>query len=182
MKQILTGFLVCMSKMKGLYWVLMAILFFCPVCHAKSPYDSAFGFELTESEKKKMDVIGANLEKVMEGIVNACFNGDKAACKTVEGYMTDIAIKGDASAQCVLGDYAFNNQEFSKAFNWYLMAAKQGHQIGQGMTGLLYEQGKGIRQDIQKALGWYDKACNNGNREACDLKKILHKRTHKKLD
>lgn len=41
--------------------------------------------------------------------------------------------------------------------------ANQGDAIAQNSLGVMYAQGKGVRQDYQKAVEWYTKAANQGD-------------------
>ncbi|ORZ28551.1 hypothetical protein BCR41DRAFT_367175 [Lobosporangium transversale] len=55
------------------------------------------------------------------------------------------------------------SQDYSKAFGWYLKAAKQGDDDAQSNLGYMYLEGKGISQDYSKAMDWCFKATEQGN-------------------
>ena len=41
--------------------------------------------------------------------------------------------------------------------------AEQGNAWGQNVLGIYYHEGKGVRQDLNKAFYWYQKSANQGN-------------------
>lgn len=57
-------------------------------------------------------------------------------------------------------------QNFEKAVQWTLKAAKQGNANAQLTVAGCYLQGKGVKQDIKKAFEWMEKSAEKGNREA----------------
>ncbi|MDG6472008.1 sel1 repeat family protein, partial [Glaesserella parasuis] len=63
---------------------------------------------------------------------------------------------------------------YHQAVKWYQKAAEQGHTIAQGLLGIMYELGQGVRQNFTTAKMWYGKACDNGNQKACDVYRDLN--------
>lgn len=62
-----------------------------------------------------------------------------------------------------------NEREKSQieAAKWYLKAAEQGHIEAQNAIGLIYMEGaNGLSQDYSKAIGWLEKAANQGSETA----------------
>lgn len=57
-------------------------------------------------------------------------------------------------------------QDFVQAFFWYEKAASQGHTNAQNNLGLLYERGKGVAPDSQRAMSLYRRAAELGNAKA----------------
>ena len=55
----------------------------------------------------------------------------------------------------------------------YTKAAKQGDAEAQYNLGMCYGQGKGVKQDVQKAVEWYTKAAEQGFESAKDMVKKL---------
>lgn len=58
-------------------------------------------------------------------------------------------------------------QDFNKAFKWYLKAAEQGNAIAQNKLGELYElgqdaNGQGVPRDIDASFKWYRKSAEQG--------------------
>jgi len=51
---------------------------------------------------------------------------------------------------------------FCGEFEDTLKKAEQGDAKAQGMLGLMYEQGKGVKQDSKQAVHWYTKAAEQG--------------------
>jgi TPR repeat protein len=45
-----------------------------------------------------------------------------------------------------------------KAYQWYLTAAKRGYQDAANNLGLLYEAGRGVRENKRKAEFWFRRA------------------------
>lgn len=54
----------------------------------------------------------------------------------------------------------------ARAFEWFMVAAKQGHTEAAYYVGLYYQNGKGIEQDISEAITWYEKAAIKNDRDA----------------
>ena len=54
-------------------------------------------------------------------------------------------------------------QDYAKAFEWYLKSATQGNAEAQNNLGELYDKGKGVEQDSAKAFEWYLKAAEQGD-------------------
>ncbi|KAF9132065.1 hypothetical protein BGW39_000860 [Mortierella sp. 14UC] len=77
---------------------------------------------------------------------------------------------GDKDAQAALADKYHGGhgitQDFSKAFEWYLKAADQGHVRAQSMVGDLYRSGQGVDVDYSQAMLWCLKAAQQGNSDA----------------
>ena len=80
------------------------------------------------------------------------------------------AEKGDASAQCLLGEMcdAGNGvfQTTAEALKWYQKAAFQGVAQAQLVLGLKYLYGQGVKQNDAEALLWLRKAAEQGQSEA----------------
>lgn len=73
------------------------------------------------------------------------------------------AEKGDAEAQCELGDAYFKGSlgvpsGDAEAVKWYWKAAQQGHAQAQFKLGLRYENGEGVPPSEAEAAKWYKQA------------------------
>lgn len=53
-------------------------------------------------------------------------------------------------------------------FRENLQAAAQGVAQAQNNLGVMYNTGRGVRQDLVLAQEWLGKACQNGNQDGCD--------------
>lgn len=53
-----------------------------------------------------------------------------------------------------------------KAFEWFLIAAKQDHTEACYYVGLYYQNGMGVKQDIKQAVIWYEKAALKKDKDA----------------
>ena len=49
-----------------------------------------------------------------------------------------------------------------QAFYWSEKAAEQGFVHAQGILGLMFATGQGVKQDYAKAIYWFDKAAEQG--------------------
>lgn len=81
--------------------------------------------------------------------------------------LSPLAKQGDRRAQYCIGLlYAQGKYlplDFTRAREWYRLAAEQGHINAQNNLGLLFKQGKGGAQDMVRAYMWFDIAAENGN-------------------
>lgn len=73
---------------------------------------------------------------------------------------------GNADAQNQLGDAYFDGigieQDYAKALEWYLRAAKQGHGIAQYNVAYAYANGIGTQKNTSEAIKWYGKSADQG--------------------
>ncbi len=53
-----------------------------------------------------------------------------------------------------------------KAFEWFMIAAKQGHVEACYYVGLYYQNGKGVEKNLTEAIKWYEKAAIKNDRDA----------------
>lgn len=58
-------------------------------------------------------------------------------------------------------------QDYAKAVEWYEKAAAQGHAAAQSNLGVMYVNGRGVRQNKTTAKEWFGKACDNGDQDGC---------------
>ena len=67
------------------------------------------------------------------------------------------AEKGDHEAQFHVGHHYYRLREFAKAHNWWLKSAKQNKSLGPLFNiGNLYLNGWGVKQNIKKALDYFN--------------------------
>ena len=90
--------------------------------------------------------------------------------------MSRIAIALSLCALVALPAYAAPSQDVqTRIFRYFLTKARAGDPNAEFIVGNLYENGKGIPQDKQKARKWYEKAAAQGNQSArnrLDRKKL----------
>ncbi|EIF51991.1 Sel1-like repeat-containing protein kinase family protein [Sulfurovum sp. AR] len=88
--------------------------------------------------------------------------------KALELYL-DLAKNGDAYAQkqaAYLMVFAEGEKDFKSGYNLFLKNAQKGDASSQYALGFIYENGKGVHVDHQKALHWYEKADQQGYKAA----------------
>jgi len=92
-----------------------------------------------------------------------------AAAESLQETMAK-AKKGDAAAQCSLGErYASGDgtkKDPARAKTWFEKAAAQGHPGAQTNLGLMYAQGDGVKKDLARAKTWFEKAAAQGHPDA----------------
>ena len=65
-------------------------------------------------------------------------------------------------------------QDYAKSFKWYEKAANQepsadkASALAQYSLGLMYYEGKGVRQNVNIAKSWFGESCDNGYQDSCD--------------
>jgi TPR repeat protein len=83
------------------------------------------------------------------------------------------AEKGNATSQHLVGIAYYGglnvNQDYKKAFEWFLKSANQNFPDAQTMLGTMYFKGQGVVKNEQKAINWMTKAANQGQAEAQTL-------------
>lgn len=79
----------------------------------------------------------------------------------------ELAGKGDANAQAMLGLMYYEGQGTTKnnneALKWFNKAAQQGNALGQYYLGLAYSLGIATSIDDKKALHWFSQAARQNN-------------------
>jgi TPR repeat protein len=61
---------------------------------------------------------------------------------------------------------AYNKQSYIEALNLFYVLAKEGDNKAQYNVALMYENGQGVKADINQARQWYEKAAKGGNAKA----------------
>ncbi len=81
-----------------------------------------------------------------------------------------LAAKGDANAEALLGRAYYEGvggtRNYATAQAWPNKAVAQNNADAMFFLGLMYEYGRGVRQDVPGALGLFDKAAALGQRYA----------------
>jgi len=62
--------------------------------------------------------------------------------------------------------YSSGLQDYAEAARWFLKAAEKGIADAQFNFGLILEEGRGVKQDLDSAEVWYSEAAQQGHEEA----------------
>ena len=73
-----------------------------------------------------------------------------------------------------LGKEAYDKGDYQKAAQLYQKACDGGNVGGCSNLGVLYENGRGVKQDYQKAAQLYQKACDGGIAKGCSNLGVLY--------
>ncbi|MDY6375742.1 MAG: sel1 repeat family protein, partial [Succinivibrionaceae bacterium] len=57
-------------------------------------------------------------------------------------------------------------QDYAEALKWYKKSAEKGCMLAQTAIGLMYMEGRGVRQDLKEARTWLERASGKDSREA----------------
>lgn len=96
---------------------------------------------------------------------------------------TRSAELGNRESQYALGMYYGSpqsypgcnvRQNFARAVEWTLSAARQGHPDAECKMGKCYRDGRGVQKDEQQAREWYEKAAAHGSKEAKEYLEQTH--------
>ena len=72
----------------------------------------------------------------------------------------------DPNAMYMLGEIFRENAEYTKAFEYYVLAAEKNHVYAQYDTAIAYATGQGTKRNIQEAKRWLHSAASLGHSEA----------------
>jgi TPR repeat protein len=70
-----------------------------------------------------------------------------------------------------LAEHAYAQQDYVKAYDYYLMAAEQSNDKAQLKLAMLYAKGLGVEKNIDTATDWLNKAAELGNKRAIAMLK-----------
>jgi TPR repeat protein len=89
-----------------------------------------------------------------------------ASKKPLRERLLERALQGDADAQFDLAkNYETGRiglpKDFAQAEHWYREAAAQGEPFAQASLGIMFNFGKGVRQDYVQAYMWYEIAISH---------------------
>ena len=135
--------------------------------HIKN-YKDAFSLYLSSAEQGYLPAIYSLGYMYFYGLgVDADYS------KAIKFYI-EAANKNYMKAQAELGILNYNTHLYIDAFKYFSLAAEQGDSTSQLYLGRMYENGYGIIQDYSKALYWYTKASEQGNKIAKESIKKLN--------
>jgi len=90
---------------------------------------------------------------------------DRSAPENSVAFFLPLAEQGDTDAQVSLGDvyqFLFKNPQYSEAAQWYQRAADENNKTALMRLALLYEKGRGVKQDGLLATNLWRKATGAG--------------------
>ncbi len=93
-----------------------------------------------------------SLSTQTENVKNELMQAEEKANKAEEA----------ADAQYRKGLSFYEQQDYTKAVEWFQKAANQGDASAQCYLGFCYEKGHGVQQDYTKAVEWYKKSAEQG--------------------
>jgi TPR repeat protein len=74
--------------------------------------------------------------------------------------LPDAAVSASDDKQCAV---AYDNKDFSKAFELCQPLADKGDADAQAKVGIMYVTGRGVAQEYAQALAWFRRAADQGN-------------------
>ena len=75
-----------------------------------------------------------------------------------------------------LGYEAYDKGDYQKAAQLYQKACNSGVAEGCAILGILYQDGKGVKQNFSTAKQYYGKACDLGFQSVCDIYRKLNEK------
>lgn len=108
-------------------------------------YNKALELYIKANDTAKISAIKAKMNQTQITVATSSYNGTSA---------------DDAYAK---GVSAYNKEDYSKAFTWFMQSANTGNKDGQAYVGYMYDIGKGVVQNYSKAFEYYTKAANQGD-------------------
>ena len=100
---------------------------------------------------------GQNYQSDIEGLAGS---EDRWLANNLLG---KIATKGDPTAQYRLAQNYAKRHNWTRAFRWFLAAAKNGHAEAQNQVGHYYAHGTKVDLDRRKSFKWFLKSAKQGN-------------------
>ncbi|MEM8484880.1 MAG: hypothetical protein AAF564_04990 [Bacteroidota bacterium] len=87
------------------------------------------------------------------------------------------AEKGEPAAKYILGFFAYTNSEDEEAVFWISDAASQGDKEAQYLFAMMYQEGRGVEMNFEKARYWLNKAADQNHTYAIQQLKVLDNKT-----
>jgi len=122
----------------------------------------------SKGEYKVYEILG-------QMFVNGHFSGVKESDKANECFK----IGAEHGNVVCMNYYAMLLDDSGKpreSVDWFTKAAELGHPTSQFNLALHYENGRGVKKDIDKAIYWYEKAAENGDEDAPEAIESLKKK------
>ena len=112
--------------------------------------------------------------KSMKLYKKACDGGKEMACDRLDdpfvGSFEDLSIKcdeKDLDACTQLASQYGQEEDYDYAFKYIKKSCDGGLMIGCASEGYLYQEGIGVKKNLNKALKLYNKSCNGGEIDVC---------------
>ena len=86
--------------------------------------------------------------------------------------LQDYTVEDDVDKIILLGNMYYDgngistSQDYDRAFDLYLKAAKQGNAEAQYNTGVMYYRGEGVPVDYKEAKKWFERSAEQYNSDA----------------
>ena len=87
------------------------------------------------------------------------------------------AEKGEPTAKYILGFFAYTASEDEKAVFWISDAASQGNKDAQYLFATMYQEGRGVEMNFDKARYWLRKAADQKHAYAVQELELLQRKT-----
>jgi TPR repeat protein len=93
------------------------------------------------------------------------YGTEKNIAKAIQWYKKAVDL-GDMFSLNSIGDIYYDRQEYTNAMRWYKKMAKKGNAYAQFSIAEMYDFGRGVSEDNQKALHYYKLSAKQGNKLA----------------
>ena len=109
--------------------------------------------------------------------VGVCFHDGYGAVQNTEKanyWYVKAANQGNIYAMNNLRLLYDNQKNKEEALKWARMGAEHGHIECQYFLGDAYNDGNGLKEDIDQAAYWYKKAADSGHKDACNKLAVIY--------
>jgi len=93
--------------------------------------------------------------------------------------LEEMSDNGYAASQCALGECYYRGfgvtQDYPKAYEYFIKAARQGNATAQYNTGVCFLRGHGAERDGDKGVEWLKRASDQGIEQAKKLLKEINR-------
>lgn len=90
--------------------------------------------------------------------------------KVIFGFLVTLTLSVSAFSDAFdSGVIALEKGDYQKAKEFFSKACDGKNTHGCGMLGIMYEKGRGVKQNFSKAKEFYGKACDDEGDEFCNL-------------
>jgi TPR repeat protein len=109
----------------------------------------------------------ANVEaQVNLGLYYLSTKSDEDSLKNALQWFTEAAKANNPEALFYLAEHAFAEQDYVKAYDYYLHSAQQSNSNAQLKLAMLYGKGLGIDKDHEQSVKWLKESAKLGNQQA----------------
>lgn len=149
--------------------------------HANSLYRLGHLYDIGEEVPKDLKKAKFYYEKLIEkNDRNAMFNLAMIYLKFNEEIEAILLLKkslklGNYDSAALLGSIYEKKEDYEKAYEYYTLGAVNNNGKSYFGLGILYEKGKGVKKDLNKAKEYYIEALNSGYEKARTFLAVLGK-------